>query len=58
MDDEVIFMSKRFKRVSLEAKDLIRKMLEKSPLLRITPTDCLKHPFFKRIRDEQASQVA
>ena len=35
-----------FKRFSIETKDLILKMLSKSPKTRITPEEALVHPFF------------
>ena len=51
MNEEVVFMSKRWNGVSSEAKDLIRKMLEKSSLNRIKLVECMKHPFFKKIHE-------
>ena len=46
MEEDVVFMSKRWDGVSTAAKDLIRKMLTKQPDKRINLDDCLQHPFF------------
>jgi len=35
-----------FKRFSYEVKDIIWRMLAKSPTLRMTPQQALVHPFF------------
>ena len=57
MNEEVVFMSKRWNGVSSEAKDLIRKMLEKSPDNRIKPVECMQHPFFKKIHEEEKNST-
>jgi len=49
-------MSKRFEAVSPDALNLIEKMLEKSPVLRLTPTQCLQHPFFKDMHAKQGNE--
>ena len=49
MEEDVVFMSKRWDGVSTAAKDLIRKMLTKQPDRRIALDECLKHPFFQVI---------
>ena len=49
MEEDVVFMSKRWDGVSTAAKDLIRKMLTKQPDRRIALDECLKHPFFQAI---------
>ena len=57
-NDPVLFASKRFEAVSPDALNLIEKMLEKSPVLRPTPTQCLQHPFFKDMHKKQGAELA
>lgn len=42
------FVNRKFKDISFEAKDLIRKCLEYNPSKRISAKNALNHPFFKK----------
>ena len=43
----------RWSNISDDAKDLIKKLLEKSPAFRITAEESLQHEFFKPIREQK-----
>ena len=40
---------KQFENISLEVKDLIQKLLEKNPKKRLTASNAIKHPWFKKL---------
>ena len=56
LNDEPSFYSSRWSPMSHEAKDLCRKLLDKSPVKRITAKDALKHPFFEILQDKKESE--
>ena len=47
----------RWSNISDDAKDLIKKLLEKSPAFRITAEESLQHEFFKPIREQKLNQL-
>jgi len=43
---EVDLEKKEYENLSIQAKDLLRRMLEKDPARRITAADALRHEYF------------
>ena len=51
-EEPLAFRSDRWIGVNTEAKDLVRKLLEKKPDMRMTAQDSLKHKFFESIHSK------
>ena len=58
VNDQVFFsINPRLKNCSDDAIDLMSKLLEKKPLLRLSAEEALQHPFFSSVREEGKPKV-
>ena len=55
LDDKLVFDLPCWDEVSPNAKDLVKKLLEKDPRNRISLTDMLAHPWFNQARSKYAA---
>ena len=56
-EGELVFNPEDWGTVSEEAKDLIKKMLTRDPVARISALDCLAHPWFEKSLDKNSINV-
>lgn len=47
LQQDLKFDKDDWQNISKEAKNLIKKMLDKNPKTRITANECIEHPWFK-----------
>ena len=55
-EDPLEFDGAIWNKYSTESKDLINRLLQKSPEARITLDDTLAHPWFKTARDKFSAE--
>ena len=53
MKEDPPFFGSRWDDISLDTMDLLRSLLHKQPMLRITAQNALKHPYFKSLQEQK-----
>jgi len=56
-NDEVDFSAPRWRNVSSKAKDLVKRLLIKSPHNRLTARGSLDHDFFASIKEKKLNSI-